>query len=568
LGIYHITVGHDEDIRRVDIWDTFGNEIAMTTGTYDKVDVFIVCFSISCRKSFMRAETHWIPEIRRLDPKAKIILVATKYDLRDDLLTKQLNPITFEEGLMMAWKNKAINYIECSSLIQKNLRLILTTIIDIHDCSGDKVESKVLGDVSEVKTEQKEEISKIDQLKSERPISCLVVGDEGVGKTSLLMSLGDYKSTERINFFDTKNDHETKSLIRNCILDLFMVCFSLISPSSFDSAENKWIPQIRYYHPKAKIIIVGTKLDMRDDEEIIKELSEKKSKPITYMEGRRVKYDSKENYYIECSSLCDKNLDYLLSEIFRISEDRERDENDDNITMMKKRISSQQQNTTNYGNLLSSSVDSNNGRRYTQYIVNGHIVHAIYGEKRKGKEEFDEVPPLEEEQCDFFINQPEICRENSQSEKKEKQVDEDKIKENVTQDKTHKYNESFFNAINTVKEIDPNFERNLFEFLKNRFEPTKVEPTKVEPMAKNSNESRLIEKKLNDKVNLVKSYIDEKGDLRGIIDVSEIRRIVPLGIDEYDIYFKGEKDCNRFYFTKANVKKLLQDMASFGNQQK
>jgi cell division control protein 42 len=32
--------------------------------------------------------------------------------------------------------------------------------------------------------------------------------------------------------------------------DVFLVCFSVISPSSFENVREKWIPEIRHHMPK------------------------------------------------------------------------------------------------------------------------------------------------------------------------------------------------------------------------------------------------------------------------------------------------------------------------------
>ncbi len=45
--------------------------------------------------------------------------------------------------------------------------------------------------------------------------------------------------------------------------DVVLVCFSVTSRDSYVNAEQKWIPEIRHYCPGAKILVVGTKSDLR-----------------------------------------------------------------------------------------------------------------------------------------------------------------------------------------------------------------------------------------------------------------------------------------------------------------
>ncbi|CAO2630490.1 Ras-related C3 botulinum toxin substrate 1 [Lemmus lemmus] len=46
-----------------------------------------------------------------------------------------------------------------------------------------------------------------------------------------------------------------------------------------------WYPEVRHHCPNTPIILVGTKLDLRDDKDTIEKLKEKKLTPITYPQG-------------------------------------------------------------------------------------------------------------------------------------------------------------------------------------------------------------------------------------------------------------------------------------------
>lgn len=39
--------------------------------------------------------------------------------------------------------------------------------------------------------------------------------------------------------------------------DVFLVCYSVISPVSYKHARDKWIPEIRHHCPDAAFILVG-----------------------------------------------------------------------------------------------------------------------------------------------------------------------------------------------------------------------------------------------------------------------------------------------------------------------
>ena len=83
--------------------------------------------------------------------------------------------------------------------------------------------------------------------------------------------------------------------------DVFLICFSLVNPASFENVRAKWYPEVRHHCPQVPIILVGTKLDLREDKETIDKLKEKKLAPITYPQVRYQELFPK--YVHTCSDL-------------------------------------------------------------------------------------------------------------------------------------------------------------------------------------------------------------------------------------------------------------------------
>lgn len=114
----------------------------------------------------------------------------------------------------------------------------------------------------------------------------VVVGDAAVGKTSALMSY----ITNAFPSFTPKvyNNHTRLLLHRNKAVylslwdtagggnydrirplsytgaDLIIVMFSIVSPSSFENAANKWLPELQQHAPGVPLLLVGNKGDLRD----------------------------------------------------------------------------------------------------------------------------------------------------------------------------------------------------------------------------------------------------------------------------------------------------------------
>jgi Ras-related C3 botulinum toxin substrate 1 len=99
--------------------------------------------------------------------------------------------------------------------------------------------------------------------------------------------------------------------------DVFLVCFSIISPSSFENVSAKWYPEVSHHCPSTPIILTGTKLDLRDDPETIERLKEKRMAPITYEQGMQKAKEINAVKYMECSALTQKGLKNVFDEAIR-----------------------------------------------------------------------------------------------------------------------------------------------------------------------------------------------------------------------------------------------------------
>ncbi|CAG5116321.1 unnamed protein product [Candidula unifasciata] len=158
-------------------------------------------------------------------------------------------------------------------------------------------------------------------------IKCVVVGDGTVGKTCMLISyttntfpveyiptvFDGYSAnmimdgkTVTMGLWDTAGQEEYDRLrpLSYPQTDVFLICFSLVSPTSFENVRAKWFPEVSHPCPSTPIILVGTKLDLREDKETIEKLREKKLSPITYPQVK----------YLECSALTQKGLKKVFDE--------------------------------------------------------------------------------------------------------------------------------------------------------------------------------------------------------------------------------------------------------------
>ena len=95
--------------------------------------------------------------------------------------------------------------------------------------------------------------------------------------------------------------------------DVFLLCFSVVSPSSFANIREKWIPEIKKSREKGAkkhvpIILVGTQSDLRNDVNTRVELAKYKEQPVTETEAKKLAKDLGCENFIETSALTQHNL--------------------------------------------------------------------------------------------------------------------------------------------------------------------------------------------------------------------------------------------------------------------
>lgn len=119
------------------LWDTAGQEDydKLRPLSYPQTDVFVLCYSVVGRDSFINVEYKWLEEIRKANPVVPFVIVGTKRDLREDrkllqeLKEEGQEPVTTAEGEALCKKLGAIGFFECSALEGKGIAEIFALCI-------------------------------------------------------------------------------------------------------------------------------------------------------------------------------------------------------------------------------------------------------------------------------------------------------------------------------------------------------------------------------------------------------------------------------------------------------
>ncbi|OWF43521.1 cell division control protein 42 homolog [Mizuhopecten yessoensis] len=175
----------------------------------------------------------------------------------------------------------------------------------------------------------------------EGEVKCVVVGDGGVGKTSMVLSYstGKIMTEYQPTCFDSytvpvpKDEGDVLVMVMDPAgqdtydrlrtlsyfdTDIFLVCFAVDDKDSLDNVRTKWVPEIREYRPNTPFILVGTQTDLRGSVIDITDSC------VTTQQGRKMARRLGAIKYMECSSLDGVGLEEIFRMTIRATTDRKK----------------------------------------------------------------------------------------------------------------------------------------------------------------------------------------------------------------------------------------------------
>nr|XP_029122675.1 mitochondrial Rho GTPase 1 isoform X2 [Elaeis guineensis] len=121
-------------------------------------------------------------------------------------------------------------------------------------------------------------------------VRVVVIGDPGTGKSSLIVSVATetfpenvphvmpptrlpadyYPDRVPVTIIDTSSSPENKTkLISECqMADAIVLTYACDRPSTLDRLSTYWLPELRRLEIKVPVIVVGCKLDLRDEQQM------------------------------------------------------------------------------------------------------------------------------------------------------------------------------------------------------------------------------------------------------------------------------------------------------------
>jgi len=169
----------------------------------------------------------------------------------------------------------------------------------------------------------------------------VVVGDGGCGKTCLLIVYAENRFPEayvptvfenyvtqkqfegklvELALWDTAGQEEYDRLrpLSYPESNVILIVFSVDFPTSLANVQDKWYPEVAHFCEGTPLILVGTKTDLRRDDQTRRMLSAQGQVPVTPEQGAAVARDIGAKY-TECSAKTGNGVQDVFSLALRES---------------------------------------------------------------------------------------------------------------------------------------------------------------------------------------------------------------------------------------------------------
>eukprot|EP00005_Dracoamoeba_jomungandri_P006993 CAMPEP_0174272322 /NCGR_PEP_ID=MMETSP0439-20130205/50853_1 /TAXON_ID=0 /ORGANISM="Stereomyxa ramosa, Strain Chinc5" /LENGTH=197 /DNA_ID=CAMNT_0015362807 /DNA_START=66 /DNA_END=659 /DNA_ORIENTATION=- len=161
-------------------------------------------------------------------------------------------------------------------------------------------------------------------------IKVVIVGDGAVGKTSFLTAAccgyvpSEYTPTVfenysknvmlggklyNLSFYDTAGQEEYDKIrpLSYKLTNVFLICFCVSSRTSLKNVTQKWVPEVTHHCPTGTKILIGTKSDLKQNDDT--------GQMISYEEGKTISEEIEAAGFFECSAYDLEGVEELVKEI-------------------------------------------------------------------------------------------------------------------------------------------------------------------------------------------------------------------------------------------------------------
>ena len=124
-----------------------------------------------------------------------------------------------------------------------------------------------------------------------------------------------------LNLWDTGGGGEDYPRLRPLSYpgtDVLCLCFDITNRRSFDNIKTHWMPEFNQYCPDVPIILVGNKIDLRQDQDVLTRLFEEGKTVVSTDEGHLLAAEINAAKYMETSACTSEGVKEVFFEAFLI----------------------------------------------------------------------------------------------------------------------------------------------------------------------------------------------------------------------------------------------------------
>jgi len=181
-----------------------------------------------------------------------------------------------------------------------------------------------------------EEPTSLDDFKAKREdFSCVLLGDQAVGKSSLWWTYlnSEFPDSEQLQLLNNEKENSQETQVGDVTYNIifsqdepitentnlrhriqklqkakiFIIMYSIVDCRSFQNIKTKWVDELKRIDEDMPIVVVGNKIDLREEADQIPGLA-----PISTEEGQQMVEELGLNGFLEISSKQQEGLRDLL----------------------------------------------------------------------------------------------------------------------------------------------------------------------------------------------------------------------------------------------------------------